>query len=52
MLFWVYIFYGLLSSSVGRDLLGMSYMYWIDDLNKLAKDVAAELMKRLIEWEV
>lgn len=32
-IFWVYVLHGLWSTRFGRDLLGMPYMSWVEDLN-------------------
>jgi len=34
-LFWLYILHGLLSTRLGRDLLGASFMWWVEDLNAI-----------------
>lgn len=34
-IFWVYVLHGLWSTRFGRDLLGMPYMSWVEDLNAL-----------------
>ena len=47
MLFWIYFIYGLLSSPVGRELLGVPYLDWVDDVNSYVR----ELVKRLINGE-
>jgi len=33
VIFWLYVLHGLWSTRLGRDLLGMPYMAWVEDLN-------------------
>lgn len=33
LIFWLYVLHGLWSTRFGRDLLGMPYMWWVEDLN-------------------
>lgn len=45
VLVWIYVLHGLWSTQFGRDLIGMPYMAWVEDLN----DYVLRLVRLILE---